>query len=222
MTQKPALYVAWSAQAEALAEQPKEPPRRPSLAVEQFSEATHKFDYNWEERLKAVDPRIHPLMRFSNYHIYEARLYKAVEILNATDDVESDHAIECVLEAFWGLRQARHNQNVLNREENRGRNDLQMAGEDMEALLDLAMAVKPGSAVRVRLEHDWKRGILSREAAQKHEGMTSVFCNELRSQLRETIPDTPKAVLLIGAINEMKLRQYHRDLAASTGISVVK
>jgi hypothetical protein len=214
--------VVWSAQAEALAEQPKEPPRRPSLAVEQFSEATHPFNYNWEERLKAVDPNIHPLMRFDNYHIYEARLYKAVEILNATDDVESDHAIECVLEAFWALRQARHNQNIMNREQNRGRNDLQMAGEDMETLLELAMHVKPGSAVRVRLEHDWKRGIMSREARHQHEGMTGVLCNELRSQLRETIPDTPKAVLLTGAINEMKLRQYHRELAESSGISLVK
>ena len=157
-------------------------------------------------------------MRFSNYHIYEARLYKAVEILNATDDVESDHAIECVLEAFWGLREARHNQNLMNREDNRGLNDLHMAGEDMQALLDLAMAVKPGSAVRVRLEHDWKRCMLSRQ----QEGLTSTLCNEMKSQLRETVPGTPKALLLIGAINEMKLRQYHRDLAASAGISVVK
>lgn len=157
-------------------------------------------------------------MRFTDYHIYEARLYKAVEILNATPDVENDHAIECVLEAFWALRRARSNQNILNREEYRGRDDFAMAGEDMEKLLDLAMLTKSGSSLRVRLEHDWRRGMMVREA----DGTTRTLCGELKTQLRETIPGTPKAALLMDILSQFELRRYQREIAASGGLKIAK
>ena len=226
MIQKPALSVVWSASAEHAASQPKEPPRRLAVPASQVPPPPHTFNYNWEERLEDVNPTTHPLMRFDEYRAYEDRLYDAVKILNAAPSpsqnepvpVETSHASNCVLAAFWRLREARHNQNAMNRYEYRGCDDFTMAGEDMRALLKLTLALKPNSLVRGRIMTEWEHGVLGRDNA--NEGWK--LRKEMQRGFELSIPGSDEAAAYHGLRQTLALKDHRAALYEQTGLRLVK
>ncbi len=215
------LSVVWRAvETAAPVGNAKEPPQRDDVAIEAYiASLTEKpFAYDWEERLRAVSPVTHPQMAFNEYRQYKDRLYDAVKILNATPEVETEYAGECVREAFWRLRAARHIQNTHNREINRGRNDFEMQCEDMEALLELAVFVQPNSSVKTRLLHDWKSGVLNLDTGRDAWHLRT----NLARNYRHAIPGSEEATHYETMLRHFKGQDLRRERIAQSGLDLVR
>lgn len=188
------IRMAWDASKEAPVSHAKEPPRRASDLISEFSPASIErpaFTYDWREQLAAIAPSSHPQMPFTQYRDYEQRLYRAVKILNTLVQVERAESAEDVLGAFDRLRAARHDDNRFRRITNQGRTDFDMKGEDMEALMQLAMVAEKGTALRARLEGEWVRETMLRDNARDGWQLRT----DLKRGLANTIPTTDEETL---------------------------
>lgn len=218
----PNLQLVWAAQNQApRIGQPKEPPPTLAARVQAYLEeaaAETTFVYDWEERLRDVSPVVHPKMRFDQYGLYRDKLFTAVKILNATPDMNSDRAAGCVLDAFWRLRQARRNQNELNREDYRGRSDYDIDGEDMEAMLELMVATPRNSQLRAGLEEEWFSLVSSRD--------TETFGERLRSDLnrlmRRSRPQSDEVFYYAAALARLDEAEMQRAQKAMSGLHIIR
>jgi hypothetical protein len=218
---RPKLSVVLTAAATAPAVgSAKEPPRRPSLLKSQFSPASierRAFNYDWQKQLADITPHSHPQMPFTLYSDYEARLYRAVKIINMISAGAHPETAEDVLEAFSRLRAARHDDNRFRRLDNRGRSDFDMKGEDMEALLQLAMVARPGSSLRARLESEWLRGTLQRD----NERDAWQLRTDLTTGLNGTIPHTDEEYLYKSALAKLAEKDARAAKMEASGLSLV-
>ena len=218
---KPRLSVVLTAAATAPAVgRPKEPPRRPASLTSEFSPASierRAFNFNWQQQLADIAPHSHPQMPFTLYRDYEARLYRAVKIINTISASAHPETAEDVLEAFGRLRAARHDDNSFRRLTNQDRSEFAMKGEDMEALLQLAMVARPGSSLRVRLESEWLRGTLQRDNDRDAWQLRTDLMNGLNS----TIPNTDEDYLYRLALAKLAEKDARAAKLEASGLSLV-
>ena len=220
---KPKLSVVWDAKKMAPpVGNAKEPPQREGSNLNySFSRVsrTRAFDYDWKRRLETIAPHSHPQMPFKEYREYEGRLHDAVRILNSTIKVEFSSSVIDVLSAFKRLRAARHNGNeYLRKYTNHGMSDYHMAGEDLEALMRLALVAREGSALRSALENKWLRDQLKRDNSQDGASLRS----DMQYGLDASIPGSAEEALYKKAIGWLMHADDRAALADRLGLKLVK